>query len=503
MNLQSTARFQTPSWIGIALALFSSCALSQTMVITSVTSPTNGNATTFSPGEGIVVTGTNFPVDLSPGVQYTVTVGGTAIPVDLQQITFGASSNLDAVFLFVALPPTTPLGPAQVMVSYHGSVAYTGGPSKPFSITVNEYSPVVSTKPVYHVPSILPVTNASPAVPGEQLEVYAEGLGAVSPPAHAPAIMIGGMNIPITSTVVTIESSLGDTATMMFTLPVNIPLGLDPLVLTIDGYSTTGTLPVGNTPFAPAPAISSVNTSGSLAPAGIAQNTWIEIHGTNLAPTTTVASGVLWNTAPSFAQGQMPTSLNGISVTVNGKPAYVYFYCSAATDTSCATDQINVLTPLDATTGNVAIVVSTASGPSAPFTALMQTVVPSLLLISAKGYIAAEHLNYSLIGPTTLYPGSSTPAAPGETIVVYAVGLGLPSTPLTAGSQVQTGMLPALPSCKIGGNPAAVGFAGLISPGLYQLNITVPSNAGSGDDSISCVYNSAITPTGDLLTISP
>jgi uncharacterized protein (TIGR03437 family) len=485
---------------------FPACAFSQTMVITSVVADFDSSQTTFSPGEAIVVTGTNFPVDLSPGVHYTVAVGGTAIPVDLEQISLPdtASGYMGAVFLIVALPPATPLGTVQVVVSYNGTAPYTGGPSKPFPITVREYSPVLSpTRPAYHLPSITPVTNASPALPGEQLEVYAEGLGAVSPPVHPPAITVSGMNIPITSAVVTNNLSLGYPATMIFTLPVNIPLGLDPLVLTIDGFSTTATLPVGNTPFQPAPAITSVNTSGSLAPAGIAQNTWIEIHGTNLAPTTTAASGVLWNSAPSFAQGQMPTSLNGISVTVNGKPAYVYFYCSAATDTSCATDQINVLTPLDSTTGNVAIVVTTASGPSAPYTALMQTVVPSFLLFSAKGYIAATHLDYSLIGPATLYPGSSTPSKPSETIVVYAVGLGLPSTPLTAGSQIQTGALPTLPSCKIGGNPAAVGFAGLISPGLYQLNITVPSNAGGGDNSIACVYNSAITPAGDLLTTSP
>jgi uncharacterized protein (TIGR03437 family) len=132
----------------------------------------------------------------------------------------------------------------------------------------------------------------------------------------------------------------------------------------------------------------------------------------------------------------------------------------------------------------------------------MQTVVPSFLRFSAQGYIAATHLNYTLIGPATLYPGASTPAAPGETIVTYAVGFGLPKTPLTSGSSVQTGALPSLPSCTIGDNPAAVGFAGLISPGLYQLNITVPTNAATGDDPISCTYNGSTTPAGDLLTVS-
>jgi hypothetical protein len=40
----------------------------------------------------------------------------------------------------------------------------------------------------------------------------------------------------------------------------------------------------------------------------------------------------------------MPTNLNDISVTVNGLPAYIYFYCSSATNRDCPADQINILT---------------------------------------------------------------------------------------------------------------------------------------------------------------
>jgi uncharacterized protein (TIGR03437 family) len=201
-------------------------------------------------------------------------------------------------------------------------------------------------------------------------------------------------------------------------------------------------------------------------------------------------------------QGQMPTQLNGVSVTVNGKPAYVYFYCSATTDPSCANDQINVLTPLDPATGSVQIVATSAGASTAPFAATMHTVVPSFLLFSANGYIAATHLNYALIGPATLYPGASTPAAPGETIVTYATGFGLPAIALTAGSSTQNGALPSLPSCTIGGSTAAVGFAGVVSPGLYQLNIIVPPNAPATDNSISCSYGGSNTPTGDLVTVN-
>jgi len=247
------------------------------------------------------------------------------------------------------------------------------------------------------------------------------------------------------------------------------------------------------------PTIYSVNTAG--AGAGIAQNTYIVIKGANLVPSTTQASGTIWNTAPSFASGLMPTQLDGVSVSVNNQPAFVYFYCSAETDPGCVEDQLNVLTPLDTTVGPVPVVVTSGSVSTPPFTATMQAVAPSFLLFGATGYVAATHVDGSLIGPTSLYPGSSTPASPGEVIVLYAVGFGLPSTTLVNGSATQSGSLPTLPVCRIGGKAAAVGFAGLISPGLFQLNLTVPVSAASGDNLISCTYGGFSTPLGDLITV--
>lgn len=84
---------------------------------------------------------------------------------------------------------------------------------------------------------------------------------------------------------------------------------------------------------------------------------FIEIKGIDLVPATS-PRGVIWSKAPEFASGRMPTQLAGISVTVNKKPTYLYFYCSAVTDPACATDQINVLTTLDATVGEVQVVVT-------------------------------------------------------------------------------------------------------------------------------------------------
>src|SRR5579862_744004 len=221
------------------------------------------------------------------------------------------------------------------------------------------------------------------------------------------------------------------------------------------------------------PASGPVISSVAVANGGpdFAQNTWIAIKGVNLVPASTPASGVIWSDAPDCAEGKLPVQLDGISVTVNGNPAFIYFYCSAATSTVCASDQINVLTPLDNTIGPVQIVVNNGGSFSQSFTANMKAIAPAFLLFNAAGYVVATHLDGSLLGPASLYPGLSTPAAANEAIVVYGVGFGLPGSALVNGSSTQSGMLPTTPVCQIGGNSAPVSFSGLIGPGLYQFNM--------------------------------
>jgi uncharacterized protein (TIGR03437 family) len=178
----------------------------------------------------------------------------------------------------------------------------------------------------------------------------------------------------------------------------------------------------------------------------------------------------------------------------------VYFYCSAFTSTICDVDQINVLSPFDNALGPVQVVVTNGSSSTGPFSAVMQALVPSLFNFDGV-HVVATHLNNSLIGPTSLYPGLSTPASPGEQIVVYATGFGLPTTTLTPGSDAQFGALPSLPVCSVGGIPASVVFAGLVSPGLDQLNINLPANSPSGDLAISCTFAGAMTPPGNVVTV--
>ncbi|HEY4087030.1 MAG TPA: hypothetical protein VGM43_13875 [Bryobacteraceae bacterium] len=238
---------------------------------------------------------------------------------------------------------------------------------------------------------------------------------------------------------------------------------------------------------------------------GVSQNTWIAIRGTNLAPAGTPVGGALWSNAPSFANGLMPDSLNGVSVKVNGKTAYVYFYCAASTapgSVCTSQDQINALTPLDATTGPVDVVVSNGSATSAAFKVTETQVTPSLFQWDgSKPYVTATHADYRILGPTSLFTGFSTPASVGETVVLWTSGFGLPKDTLVPGSNTQSSPLPVLPTCQINNASATVTYAGVVSPGLYQLNVVIPNGATDGDNPIQCTYQGVNTQGGLKITV--
>jgi len=138
---------------------------------------------------------------------------------------------------------------------------------------------------------------------------------------------------------------------------------------------------------------------------------------------------------------------------------------------------------------------------SAAFATQAQQYSPSFFIFGAGPYVVGTHANGSLLGPASLYAGLSTPAAPGEVVVLYADGFGPVSVPVAAGSEVQSGTLPVLPVIQIGGIAASVQFAGLVSHGLYQFNVVVPATSTSGDNTLTAQYNGLTTQTGVLLTV--
>jgi uncharacterized protein (TIGR03437 family) len=250
--------------------------------------------------------------------------------------------------------------------------------------------------------------------------------------------------------------------------------------------SSPATLMIGNPP-ALAPAVSAVvNAEGGSTT--IAPNTWTAISGSALAP---VGDSRTWQ-GSDFLNNRMPTQLDGVSVTMNGANAFVYYI---------SPNQVNVLTPPDLPPGPLQVTVTTGGMTSPVFTSQAHQYSPSFFIFGAGPYVVATHANGSLLGPASLYPGLSMPAAPGEVVVLYANGFGQVSPPIAAGSDAQSGNLPVLPVIQIGGISASVQFAGLVSPGLYQFNVVVPATAASGDNTLTAQYNGLTTQTGVLLNV--
>jgi uncharacterized protein (TIGR03437 family) len=216
---------------------------------------------------------------------------------------------------------------------------------------------------------------------------------------------------------------------------------------------------------------------------GISPGAWIVIWGANLSSTTRS-----WLTS-EIINGKLPTQLDGVGVTVDGKPAAVYYISPG---------QLDVQAPDDSTTGSVQVVVTAPQG-TATATATMQTVSPGLFMYNTanRNYIAAQHVDYSLVGP-------SAPAKPGEVIILYATGFG-PTTPPTPSGQLVTTAYPVVNlsaiTLTVGGKPAQVLWAGVTEAGLWQMNVQVPQDLTSGDAVVLAQIGGKSTQSNVFLSI--
>jgi uncharacterized protein (TIGR03437 family) len=151
----------------------------------------------------------------------------------------------------------------------------------------------------------------------------------------------------------------------------------------------------------------------------------------------------------------------------------------------------------------VQVTVTTGATTSNAFTLQAAQTSLSMFTFDAAGHVVGTHLTGGDLGPTSLYPGLTTPAKGGETVVIYGNGFGATSTPVVAGSLTQSGNLSPLPTITIGGQYAATQFAGLVAPGLYQFNVQVPDGLPNGDNALVVSYAGAQTQTPVVLTVQP
>lgn len=247
----------------------------------------------------------------------------------------------------------------------------------------------------------------------------------------------------------------------------------------------------------PSPAIRTATPvlTSFLGSAGFSSNTYLEIYGTNFSTSTR-----LW-TGADFSGSNAPTSLDGVSVTINDKPAFVYYISPT---------QINVNTPEDSQTGPVSVQVKARGDLSNSITATRSRLSPTLqttpqFKVDGKQYVVALTPDFgTFIGRAGLIAGVNfAPAKPGDTISIYALGCGPTNPATTAG--IVAGAASSLVSpyqLKIGGVVANTSFAGVVGGtiGLYQFNVTIPAVA-TGDQTIELIVDGVPNAQSLVITI--
>jgi uncharacterized protein (TIGR03437 family) len=176
----------------------------------------------------------------------------------------------------------------------------------------------------------------------------------------------------------------------------------------------------------------------------------------------------------------LPYSINGTSVIVNGIPAPLYAVANVN-----GQEQINFQVPWEVqgldvpyTVPAVSIVVVNNGAVSPALRAFFHPTFPAIITSDGKQAVAV-HADGS---PVT----TQKPAHSGEVVTLYGTGFGpvtpLPATGAPAGSSPPSTMNPT-PSVTINSHNATVQFAGLSpgSVGLYQFNVVVPDQVGTGN----------------------
>jgi uncharacterized protein (TIGR03437 family) len=276
------------------------------------------------------------------------------------------------------------------------------------------------------------------------------------------------------------------------------PLDQMPLIGYPNGSPNTWT-PVVITSIAPVSGLTGVASASAFgAFREAAPGSFIEIYGSGLATTTRE-----W-TSSDFTDGAAPTTLEGVSVTIGGQAAYVYYVSPT---------QVNVQIPANAPTSGTAQVVVTTNGQSSTAMSLTMKstaaglLAPASFKVGDKQYVAAIHAsNGTFVSNGSVPDVQSAPAVPGETLTFYGTGFG-PVTPSSFpyAGQIATGLAPLANPIQIffGDIQARVDYAGLApsAVGLYQFNVIVPAGVASGDVPVRVVLGDQTLSQSLLLPV--
>jgi len=226
-------------------------------------------------------------------------------------------------------------------------------------------------------------------------------------------------------------------------------------------------------------------TSGSVAngttyiAGGLVPGSWAQVKGANLATVSRI-----WSSADFAGLGNsLPTKLSGTSVQVNGQPAAVYFVDPG---------QVNFQVPAGIN-GPASVQVFNNGAASNTVMALAVANAPGIVPIIANGvnYAGGVFLDGKYVGDPSI-GASFRNAKPGDHIQLYATGLAPSPAGVAVNFQGVTGVTVTLGSATV-----AADAAGLVGPGEFQINFTVPQQFATLAESnypLSLTINGVTSP---------
>jgi uncharacterized protein (TIGR03437 family) len=442
-------------------------------VITSVTNTATLDSR-LSPGSQVAVAGSNLPT----GASASALVGGVAASL------FGTPTAAKWV---IGIPAGLSAGPTTVQI----------GASAPFTITLAAYAPALYTvdgsgqgQAVAISGTGKSISSSNPVLPGDTITISATGLGAVAnnQTVVLPTATLAGIALTVLAAN-PVSSSPGQYA-VGITLPYTIPAGAaQVLILNIGGFTSNSVfVPVGALPTIPT--IASIQNGASFQD-GFASNAWLTIKGINLA----AVAGDTWDKA--IVNGQLPTTLDGVSVLVGGQPAYVYFVSPT---------QINVVAP-NVAPGATTVVVKNSLGTSATANATAVAEQPAFFTWPGSYAVASHFPDFTYAVKNGTFAGLTTvPAKPKDVLILWGTAFGatLPAAP--TGVQIpgtSTFSTVNTVTVTVGGQPATV-YGSALAAGfaaLFQVAIQVPDGLLDGDYPVVATVNGAKSPATTMLTI--
>jgi uncharacterized protein (TIGR03437 family) len=213
--------------------------------------------------------------------------------------------------------------------------------------------------------------------------------------------------------------------------------------------------------------------------APLAPGTIVQIYGTGLAASTATTNQV-----------PLPTTVQGTSVVVGGVPAPLFY----VSDT-----QINAQIPFELVPGHeYPMIVAAGNSYTVPEPIQLTPLAPGVARV-ADGSVIAQHGDYSLVSETS-------PARPGEYLVIYLAGMGLTDNQVSSGALSPSNPLASVsvvPSVTLNGEPVNVAFAGLTPGlvGLYQINFQVPADAPT-DDLVLQITQQGVAANAGMIAVA-